>query len=278
MGLLADMQRASHERVAAAKARTTEAELRARIADSPPPPPLVLANGGFDVIAELKLRSPSQGALAHQASDPVARLAAYAKGGAAAVSVLTEPTRFDGSLEHLRLAAETLAPQRVPVMRKDFLVDPYQLFEARERGASGALLILQMVERARLIEMLDCAAELGLFVLLEAFDAGDLEMAAEIAAERRGRSEQVLMGLNCRNLETLAIDPRRFGVLRDKLPAGWPSVAESGVESPRDAAAVAALGYRLALVGTSLMKHKDAARATAQLIEVGRRACNSSHA
>lgn len=278
MGLLADMQRASHERVAAAKARATEAELRARIADSPPPPPLVLASGGFDVIAELKLRSPSQGALAHQASDPVARLAGYAKGGAAAVSVLTEPTRFDGSLEHLRLAAETLAPQRVPVMRKDFLVDPYQLLEARERGASGALLILQMVERARLIEMLDCAAELGLFVLLEAFDAGDLEMAAEIAAERRGRSEQVLMGLNCRNLETLAIDPRRFGVLRDKLPAGWPSVAESGVESPRDAAAVAALGYRLALVGTSLMKHKDAARATAQLIEAGRRACNSSHA
>ena len=278
MGLLADMQRASHERVAAAKARATEAELRARIADSPPPPPLVLANGGFDVIAELKLRSPSQGALAHQASDPVARLAGYAKGGAAAVSVLTEPTRFDGSLEHLRLAAETLAPQRVPVMRKDFLVDPYQLLEARERGASGALLILQMVERARLIEMLDCAAELGLFVLLEAFDAGDLEMAAEIAAERRGRSEQVLMGLNCRNLETLAIDPRRFGVLRDKLPAGWPSVAESGVESPRDAAAVAALGYRLALVGTSLMKHKDAARATARLIEAGRRACNSSHA
>lgn len=278
MGLLADMQRASQERVAAAKARATEAELRARIADSPPPPPLVLASGGFDVIAELKLRSPSQGALAHQASDPVARLTGYAKGGAAAVSVLTEPTRFDGSLEHLRLAAETLAPQRVPVMRKDFLVDPYQLLEARERGASGALLILQMVEQARLIEMLDCAAELGLFVLLEAFDAGDLEMAAEIAAERRGRSEQVLMGLNCRNLETLAIDPRRFGVLRDKLPAGWPSVAESGVESPRDAAAVAALGYRLALVGTSLMKHKDAARATAQLIEAGRGACKSSHA
>ena len=220
MGLLADMQRASHERVAAAKARATEAELRARIADSPPPPPLVLANGGFDVIAELKLRSPSQGALAHQASDPVARLAGYAKGGAAAVSVLTEPTRFDGSLEHLRLAAETLAPQRVPVMRKDFLVDPYQLLEARERGASGALLILQMVERARLIEMLDCAAELGLFVLLEAFDAGDLEMAAEIAAERRGRSGQVLMGLNCRNLETLAIDPRRFGVLARQAPRG----------------------------------------------------------
>jgi indole-3-glycerol phosphate synthase len=114
MGLLADMQRTSHERVAAAKARAAEAELRARIADSPSPPRLVLANGGFDVIAELKLRSPSQGALANQASDPVARLAGYAQGGAAAVSVLTEPTRFDGSLEHLRLAADTLAPHRVP--------------------------------------------------------------------------------------------------------------------------------------------------------------------
>jgi indole-3-glycerol phosphate synthase len=278
MGLLADMQRTGHERVAAARGRVTEAELRAQIAGSPPPPRLDLADGGFDVIAELKLRSPARGALVRQSSDPAARLAAYAQGGAAAVSVLTEPTRFDGSLEHLRLAVETLTPRGVPVMRKDFLVDPYQLLEARAQGASGALLILRLVERSTLIEMLDCAAELGLFVLLEAFDAGDVEAAAEIAGERHGRSDQVLMGLNCRNLETLAIDPRRFGALRDKLPAGWPAVAESGVESPRDAAAVAALGYRLALVGTSLMKHADPASATAQLIEAGRRACNTSHA
>jgi indole-3-glycerol phosphate synthase len=278
MGLLADMQRVSGERVAAAKARVAEAELRAQIAGSPPPPRLAFTNHGFDVIAELKLRSPSRGALVRQSSDPAARLAGYAQGGAAAVSVLTEPTRFDGSLEHLRLAVETLAPWRVPAMRKDFLVDPYQLLEARAAGASGALVILRLVERATLIEMLDCAAELRLFVLLEAFDAADLAVAAEIAGERRARSEQVLMGLNCRNLETLAIDPRRFGALRDKLPAGWPAVAESGVESPRDAAAVAALGYRLALVGTTLMKHADAAQATAQLIEAGRRACNSSDA
>jgi indole-3-glycerol phosphate synthase len=278
MGLLADMQRVSGERVAAAKARVAEAELRAQIAGSPPPPRLAFTNHGFDVIAELKLRSPSRGALVRQSSDPAARLAGYAQGGAAAVSVLTEPTRFDGSLEHLRLAVETLAPWGVPAMRKDFLVDPYQLLEARAAGASGALVILRLVERATLIEMLDCAAELRLFVLLEAFDAADLAVAAEIAGERRARSEQVLMGLNCRNLETLAIDPRRFGALRDKLPAGWPAVAESGVESPRDAAAVAALGYRLALVGTTLMKHADAAQATAQLIEAGRRACNSSDA
>ena len=272
MGLLADMQRVSAERVAAAKARVPEAQLREQIADSAVPPPLTVPDGGFDVIAELKLRSPSQGALARVSADPVARLTAYARGGAAAVSVLTEPTRFDGSLEHLRLAALTLAPLGVPVMRKDFLVDPYQLVEARAAGASGALLIVSMVERATLGGMLDCAAELGIFVLLEAFDAVDVEVAAELAAERRGGPGQVLMGVNCRNLETLAIDPRRFGALRDKLPAGWPAVAESGVEGPRDAAAVAALGYRLALVGTSLMKHADAARATAQLIEAGRAA------
>jgi indole-3-glycerol phosphate synthase len=270
MGLLDDMRRLSAERVAAAKARVTEAELKEQIADSAAPPPLAFGDDGFDVIAELKLRSPAQGALGRQSADPVARLTAYAQGGAAAVSVLTEPTRFDGSLEHLRLAAFTLTPLGVPVMRKDFLVDPYQLLEARVRGASGALVIVRLVERAILVEMLDCAADLGLFVLLEAFDAADLDIAAGIAAERRGRAGQVLMGLNCRNLETLAIDPRRFGTLRDRLPGGWPPVAESGIESPRDAAAVAALGYRLALVGTTLMKHTDVARATAQLVEAGR--------
>jgi indole-3-glycerol phosphate synthase len=272
MGLLSDMQRSSHARVRAAQARVPEATLRAQIAAGPLPPPLALAGRGFDLIAELKLRSPSQGALSRQAKDPMSRLTAYARGGAAVVSVLTEPTRFDGSLEHLRLAADALRPLGVPVMRKDFLVDPYQVLEARARGASGVLLILRMVERERLLAMLDCAAEQGLFVLLEAFDAADLEAAGTIAAERRGRQEQVLMGLNCRNLETLAIDPRRFGALREQLPDGWPRVAESGVEKPRDAAAVAALGYRLALVGTSLMKRKDAERATAELLEAGRRA------
>jgi indole-3-glycerol phosphate synthase len=273
MGLLTDMQRSGAERVLAAKARIPEVELAAQAAATAPPPRLVLAEDGFDLIAELKLRSPAQGALARAGgSDPVSRLTGYAQGGAAVVSVLTEPTRFDGSLDHLRIAVDTLTPLGVPVMRKDFLVDPYQLLEARVRGASGVLLILKMVERPVLVAMLDRAAELGLFVLLEAFDAADLDAAAELAAERRGRSEQVLMGLNCRNLETLAIDPRRFGALRDRLPAGWPPVAESGVEKPRDAASVAALGYRLALVGTSLMKQADAARATAGLIEAGRRA------
>jgi indole-3-glycerol phosphate synthase len=120
--------------------------------------------------------------------------------------------------------------------------------------------------------MMDCAAELGLFVLLEAFSAGDLKIAEEIAREREGSDEQVLMGLNCRDLETLEIDFNRFSLLRSRMPFDWPCVAESGVQTPRDAARVAALGYRLALVGTSLMKRPDAAHAVRELVDAGRQA------
>jgi indole-3-glycerol phosphate synthase len=270
MGLLSEMHAASLERVAAARDRVPEAALLAAVRSMPPPPPLRLAPAGFDVVAELKLRSPSLGDLSAETLDPVQRLEAYAAGGAAVCSILTEPTRFGGALAHLRLAADTLRPHGVPAMRKDFLVDPYQVLEARAHGASGVLLIVRMVPRARLLAMLDCAAGLGLFVLLEAFDADDLEVAASIATERAGRDEQVLMGLNCRDLETLAIDFTRFGTLRGRLPPAWPAVAESGVQTPEDAARVAALGYRLALVGTSLMRRADPQRALQELLAAGR--------
>jgi indole-3-glycerol phosphate synthase len=272
MGLLSDMLHSGLRRVAEARERVPEAALRAAVLGTPAPPPLRLDPRGFDVIAELKLRSPSLGDLSAATVDPVGRLTAYAEGGAAVCSILTEPTRFDGDLDHLRLAAETLQPYGVPAMRKDFLVDPYQVIEARACGASGVLLIVRMVPRERLVEMLDCAADLGLFVLLEAFDADDLEIAGAIARERAGRDEQVLMGLNCRDLETLEIDSRRFATLRGRLPLDWPAVAESGVQTPQDAACVARLGYRLALVGTSLMRRVDAAQAVQELVEAGRKA------
>ena len=162
------------------------------------------------------------------------------------------------------------SPFAVPAMRKDFLVDRYQVLEARLHGASGVLLIVRMVPLEQLVEMLDCAADLGLFVLLEAFDAADLAVARQLAQSRRGRNEQVLMGLNCRDLETLQISFERFASLRDQMPLTWPSVAESGVTSPEDAAAVAELGYRLALVGTALMQRPDPAAALRELIEAGR--------
>src|SRR5512139_499761 len=242
MGLLSDMLQSGLRRVAEARERVPDAALRAAILGTPTPPPLRLATHGFDVIAELKLRSPSLGDLSAATLDPVTRLEAYAEGGAAVCSILTEPTRFDGDLDHLRLAAQTLQPYGVPAMRKDFLVHPYQVLEARAYGASGVLLIVRMVPREQLVAMLDCAAELGLFVLLEAFGAGDLKLAGEIARERAGRDEQVLMGLNCRDLETLAIDPRRFATLRDRLPPQWPAVAESGVQTPEDARRIVRLG------------------------------------
>jgi len=272
VGLLSDMHRASLQRLAEARERVPEAALRSAVLGTPAPPPLRLAGRGFDLIAELKLRSPSLGDLSAATLDPVRRLEAYAEGGAAVCSILTEPERFDGSLDHLRVAAETLRPFGVPAMRKDFLVDPYQVLEARAHGASGVLLIVRLVTRERLVELLDSAAALGLFVLLEAFDADDLAIAADLARERAGRDEQVLMGLNCRDLETLAIDFDRFAELREHLPPGWPAVAESGVQTPEDAARVAALGYRLALVGTSLMRRHDPAQAVRELLEAGRRA------
>jgi indole-3-glycerol phosphate synthase len=272
MGLLSDMVRSGIRRVAEARERVPEAALRAAVLGTPPPPPLTLDARGFDIIAELKLRSPSMGDLSASTLDPVRRLEAYAEGGAAACSILTEPTRFDGDLEHLRLAVETLQPYGVPALRKDFLIDPYQVLEARAYGASGVLLIVRLVPRERLVAMLDCAAEQGLFVLLEAFSAGDLKVAEEIAREREGRREQVLMGLNCRDLETLEIDFKRFSRLRSRMPFAWPCVAESGVQTPQDAARVAALGYRLALVGTSLMQRADAARAVGELCDAGRKA------
>jgi len=270
MGLLSDMAAGSEQRLIAARAVVGDAELRRHCATLPPVPRLRLSTGGFDLIAELKLRSPALGDLSARTMDPVARLRGYAEAGAAICSILTEPSRFDGDLSHLRQAAAALAPYGVPAMRKDFLVDPYQVLEARANGAGGVLLIVRMVERERLVAMLDAAAEQGLFVLLEAFDADDLAIAAGLAAERRGRDEQVLMGLNCRDLQTLQIDFARFEGLRDRLPSEWPAVAESGVITPGDAAIVAGLGYRLALVGTTLMQRDDPAKAGRELLAAGR--------
>lgn len=270
MGLLDDMAAGSAQRLAVARAAISEAELREICAAMPRPARLQLSDEAFDLIAELKLRSPALGDLSARTLDPVARLHGYAQGGAAVCSILTEPSRFDGDLAHLRLAAATLAPYGVPAMRKDFLVDPYQVLEARAAGADGVLLIVRMVPLATLVSMLDVAAELGLFVLLEAFDAADVAVAARLARERRGRDEQVLMGLNSRDLQSLQIDFARFAQLRAALPPEWPAVAESGVVTAADAAIVARLGYRLALVGTTLMQHADPAQAVRDLLAAGR--------
>ena len=250
------MARSSAARVAQALREEPADALARRARAAPRSAPLRLSALGFDVIAELKLRSPAAGPLRDASQDWLGRVTAYARGGAAAVSVLTEPTRFDGSLEHLRQAAAALAPLGVPAMRKDFLVDPYQVLEARAAGAGGVLVILRMLPRGRIIELLDTAVEHGMFVLLEAFDAVDLETALDLAAAR-AREEPILIGVNCRDLQTLAVAEGRFAELAPLLPAGWPAVAESGVASAADARRTLGLGYRLALVGTALMASDD---------------------
>jgi indole-3-glycerol phosphate synthase len=267
---LAQMARSSAARVAAARARQNDAALQLRARATAAAPPLALSAAGFDVIAELKLRSPAQGVLGVAGDDLEARVTGYARAGAALVSVLTEPERFDGSLEHLARAAAALAPLGVPAMRKDFLVDAYQLYEARAAGAGGALLIIRMLPRPRLAELLDCAAELGLFVLLEAFDAADAAAAGELAALWRGRRDDCLVGLNCRDLVSLAVVPERLEALLPALPARQPRVAESGLATAADAARLARAGFRLALVGTALMGAAEPRALLRQMIASGR--------
>jgi indole-3-glycerol phosphate synthase len=173
-GFLDGMAESSRARVREAMARESLATLRRRALEVPSAPPL-RHDRAFELIAEFKLRSPALGELSACGDELAARVAAYAQAGAAAVSVLTEPSRFGGRLGHLAAAATVLRPFGVPAMRKDFLVDPWQLYEARAAGAGGALLILRMLSREQLGEMLDCARELGLFLLVEAFDAGDID-------------------------------------------------------------------------------------------------------
>jgi indole-3-glycerol phosphate synthase len=273
---LEQMAAGSRERVKVAKQVCSEADLLERALVAPPPPRLRRDPTGFDLIAELKLRSPAVGQLKSGDEDVGARVTAYARAGAAAVSVLTEPSRFDGSMAHLELATRALAPLRVPAMRKDFLVDPYQVVEARIAGAGGVLVILRMLPREELDALIDRARTLGLFVLLEAFDAGDIELMHAIVDRHAGVAVELLAGVNCRDLATLQVVPRRLEELAHLLPTRVPRVAESGVGSADDARRVATVGYELALVGSALMQGGDPGVLAGAMLEAGRAARSAS--
>ena len=256
------MASASAARAAAANTTFSSADF------DKPVVPLTLDN--FDVIAEIKERSPAEGDLSSRGSDRGARARAYASGGAAAISVLTEPSRFDGDLSHLVEVAAAVPD--TPVMRKDFLVEPVQILEARKAGASGVLLITTMLSDAKLRAMLDCAWEHGLFVLLESFNEEDLRRSSALLANNTDRDRadtgQLLIGVNTRNLRTLEVDPERLRNLAQALPVAR-CVAESGLIVANDAARVAAWGYRMALVGTALMRSDDPAGLIAAMRKAG---------
>lgn len=269
---LSGMAASSRERVNAARRVHADSQLWRWAEASPPPPPLWLSPQGFDVIAEVKLRSPAVGQLREAGDQDIgSRVTDYAAAGAAAVSVLTEPDRFEGSLDHLEQAARALADAgRVPAMRKDFLVDPYQVAEARLAGAGGILVIVRMLQRAELDALLKAAQHFGLFVLIEAFDESDVRVAQDlIAAHGRGGS-QLLVGLNSRDLVSLKVVPGRLEELFSLLPVGVPRVAESGVATAQDAARLARVGYEVALIGSALMTSAQPAVLLKDMITAGR--------
>ena len=270
---LGRMARNSRDRVREARKREPEGALLARALAMPAPPPLRL--GTFAMIAELKYRSPAAGTLAARGFDGCAQVRAYGAGGAAAVSVLTEPEEFRGSLDDLREAARPLTAYRIPAMRKDFLTDPYQVLEARAAGAGGVLVIVTMLSDAEVTELLDCAAKCGLFVLLEGFDEADLDRIGRIDAPPEC-SAPLLCGVNCRDLRDLAVNRDRFGQLAPYLPPHLPAVAESGIDGAGDIAAVASFGYRAALVGSALMRSADASRELAAMAAAGAQALRSA--
>ena len=210
--------------------------------------------GRFNVIAECKRRSPSKGVLA-ETYDPVAIARAYESGGAAAISVLTEPTFFDGSLEHLAAVRKAVS---LPLLRKDFVVDEYQLFEARAQGADAILLIVAGLEQARLVQLQQRAGALGLAALVEVHDEAELTRAIDAGAR--------VIGVNNRNLRTLTVDTEASYRLVERIPKNVIGVSESGLQSRADLEALSAAGYRAFLIGERFMTDPDPAGALRALI------------
>jgi indole-3-glycerol phosphate synthase len=268
---LARMAFSSRQRVSAARKILSDVELWRWAEASPQPPKLVLSPKGFDVIAEVKLRSPAVGVLRSGDEDISARVTSYAAAGAAAVSVLTEPEVFEGSLDHLEGAARALmAAGGIPAMRKDFLVEPYQVAEARLAGAGGILVIVRMLTRPELDALIQAAEQLGLFVLIETFDAADIAVANALLAAHGGGKSKLLVGVNSRDLVTLKVVPGSLEKLVDLLPTGVPRVAESGVATAQDAARLRRAGYDMALIGSALMTSEHPAALLAAMIAAAR--------
>ena len=208
----------------------------------------------LNVIAECKRRSPSKGVLRAE-YDPVAIARGYAAAGAAAISCLTEPTCFDGSLEHL---AAVHAAVNIPVLRKDFIVSEYQILEARAAGASALLLIVAALTPAELVALTGQSRAAGLDVLVEVHNEGELKIASDAGA--------TIIGVNNRNLRTLEVDVRASERLIARMPKGAIAVSESGLRSADDLIRLRGLGYQAFLMGERFMTTPDPGAALKELL------------
>jgi indole-3-glycerol phosphate synthase len=248
-----------HQEIEARAAQLSMAELRAQLADAPPPRSFSLALqakialGQAAVIAEVKKASPSKGVIRAD-FDPAAIAASYEAGGAACLSVLTDIDFFQGADAYLQAARNAC---RLPVLRKDFTIDPYQVVEARVLGADCILLIVAALDDARLAALAALAAELGMDALIEVHDAAELERALRIDAP--------LIGINNRSLRSFEVSLDTTLGLREQVPAGRLLITESGIHTPDDVARMRAHGVNAFLVGEAFMRAVEPGKELARL-------------
>ena len=260
MTVLDDIVAGVREDLARREAAVPLPQMRDRAAQQPPARDAVAAlrsEDAVNVIAEVKRSSPSKGPLA-DIPDPAALAAEYEAGGAAMVSVLTEERRFGGSLADL---SAVRAVVDIPVLRKDFVISPYQVFEARAHGADAVLLIVAALEQPVLTGLLDRVVSLGMTPLVEAHTAEEVDRALDAGAG--------VIGINARNLHTLDVDRETFAVLAPRVPPGVVVVAESGVRGPHDVLDYARWGAHAVLVGEALVTTGDPRGATSDMVAAG---------
>jgi indole-3-glycerol phosphate synthase len=246
------------QRAEALRGRTAELEDRASSLAPPAGFASALRRADVAVIAEVKRRSPSKGWINPDISAG-AQASAYQAGGASAISILTEPRHFAGSMDDLAGVRDAV---QLPVLRKDFHVDPVQLLEAKAAGASAALLIVRALSPDQLVRMAAAAARLELECLVEVRDAEELDRALAIGA--------AVIGVNSRNLETLAVDPAAADKLIGQVPSSVLAVSESGVASRADVERTARAGTDAVLVGSAVSAAADPAAAVSALVGVAR--------
>lgn len=255
MSFLPAILSAKREEIARAKTRVAQAEIERLAAarrDSPRGFADALDAPGVRVVAEIKRASPSRGDIRADL-DPAATARAYAEGGAAALSVLTEPAFFKGSADDLRRARDAVADAGVPVLRKDFIIDPYQVYETAAMGADAMLLIVRILDDEALPALHALALSLGLDVLTEVYDERDADRANALGA--------TLVGINNRDLDRFETDLSHAPRLASKLRDGASVVALSGIRSGADIRATLASGIRRFLVGEALVRQPDPAAA-----------------